>query len=168
MPNIHPMLVHFPIALIIVTLIVDLLGIVMKNQTLIHAGTVTTTGALIGVIAAAISGIAVEDSVWLPGAAGNILESHELFGFITLGIIAVMAVIRFALRDKLAGTLTWLIVCLGTISSAIVIYVAYLGGEMVYTHGTGVKAAQECIKEKNMLKDKFKDFHIDDPHPDDK
>ncbi len=155
MPNIHPMLIHFPIALIIITFIVDILGISLKQKSLIQAGTVTTAGAFLGAIIAVISGLMVEDSVWMPAAAHEILETHELFGFIALSIIAIMAIIRLAMRDKLEGGMRWLMVTLGAISCAVVINGAYLGGEMVYTHGAGVDAARDCVNEKAILREKL-------------
>lgn len=155
MPNIHPMLIHFPIALIITTFVIDILGIALKNKSLIKAGTVTTAGAFLGAIIAVISGVAVEDSVWMPGVAHEILETHELFGFIALSLIAIIAIIRFAMRDKLEGGLKWLMVILGAISTAVIIYGAHQGGVMVFTHGAAVEAAKNCADEKAALQDKL-------------
>ena len=147
MPNIHPMMIHFPIALIITTLVVDVLGVALRKKSFTVAGTITTAGALIGAIVAVLTGLFAEDSSWIPGAAHEILETHELFGFIALGVIAMMAVMRLALHDRLTGGLRWLMILMGTIATGVIIFGAYLGGEMVYNHGAGVKAAENCVKD---------------------
>ena len=143
MPNIHPMIVHFPIALIITVFIIDIIGLILKSEKLLYAGTIMTLAALVGAVGAVLSGLIAEDSVWHPGAAHELLETHELIGFISLGIIAVAAIIRWALKDKLLGFGGWLILIITAVAIGFVSYGGYLGGEMVFTHGAGVKTAEE-------------------------
>lgn len=143
MPNIHPMLVHFPIGLIIAAFVIDIIGLIGKSEKLLYAGTIITIAALVGAVGSVVSGFIAEDSVWHPGAAHELLELHELMAFITLGVIAVVAIVRWALRDRLFGLTRWLIVVLMAVAVGFVGYTGYLGGEMVYTYGTGVKAAEE-------------------------
>jgi uncharacterized membrane protein len=141
-PNIHPLLVHFPIALIVAVVAVDLIALVSKKDIYLRTGNILTAFALAGAIAALISGIWAEESVWHTEAAEELIETHELLGFIFVGVVGVLAIIRFAVNRKLPGSLAWVNLIISLVATGIVSYSAYLGGEMVYRHGTGVAAAQ--------------------------
>jgi uncharacterized membrane protein len=156
MPNIHPMLVHFPIALIVTAVVCDLLGLVSKKRIFADSGTIATAGALIGAATAVLSGLIAEETVWHTPAAGEILETHETMGFVFLGLIVFLALLRLAFRNKLSGRLAWLTLVIGVFGSIIVIFTAYLGGEMVYYHGAGVKAAEECEAKVSSLEGQIK------------
>ena len=142
MPNVHPVLVHFPIALIFMAVLCDLIGIIFKKNPFIFTANILTAFAALGAIAAVTSGLLAEDSVWHPGAAHELLEAHETVGLIFLGIVIVLAIFRFAVGERIYGSLSWIALIVGIIGAGVVSYGAYLGGEMVYTHGTGVREAQ--------------------------
>ena len=142
MPNIHPLLVHFPIALIFMVAIFDLIGALSKNRSFVFAANALTVFAAVGAIAAVVSGILAEGSIWHPGAAHDLLETHETVGFVFLGIIVVLAIFRFVIGDRIYGSMGWIAVLIGVIGVTVVSYGGYLGGEMVYTHGAGVKQAE--------------------------
>lgn len=158
MPNIHPMVVHFPIALIIAAFVIDVIGLIIKSDKLIYAGTIITLGALVGAVGSVLTGLIAEDSVWHPGAAHELLETHELLGFISLGIIAAVAIVRWTLRDRLAGLVGWLIIVVTAVAVGFVAYTGYLGGEMVYTYGAGVKAAENLTAQNASLQGQLKEL----------
>jgi uncharacterized membrane protein len=145
MPNLHPMVVHFPIALIFVILACDIIGHVTQRQSFITAGSIVTVLAMLGALAALISGLIAEETVQHTGAAHNLLETHELLGYVYTGTLAAMAIFRFAIGKRLYGNLGYIAVLLSLIAAGVVSYGGYLGGEMVYTHGVGVKAVQQSV-----------------------
>ncbi|MEE9554011.1 MAG: DUF2231 domain-containing protein [candidate division Zixibacteria bacterium] len=142
MPNLHPMIVHFPIALIVVVAICDLIGIVSARRSFIQTANIVSVFAGVGAVMAVISGMLAEESIWHPGPAHEILETHEMFGFIFLGVIIITVIFRLAIGDKIYDRFKWIGFILALIASGIVGYGGYLGGEMVYTHGAGVMEAQ--------------------------
>jgi len=139
MPNIHPIAVHFPIALLVTAVICDFLFLIYKKDRYSEAGTILTIAALIGAVLAVVSGLLAEESVKVSSAAEEIIESHELFGFISLGALSVLAVVRIALRDNLKKLSIVILFICGLASAGVVGYCAYLGGELVYKYGTGVE-----------------------------
>jgi uncharacterized membrane protein len=161
----HPMVVHFPIALIFVTFALDLLGKILKREKLLYAGTVVAMFATAGAVAALFTGLVAEDTGWHPASVADMLETHELMGYITMGIVAVMLIVRLALRDKLHTAIGWLIVALGGLAVISVSYGGYLGGEMVYTHGTAVKAYEQCYKDKATLENEIKTLEQSEKQP---
>ena len=102
-----------------------------------------------------ISGLFAEESIWHPGPAHEILEAHEMFGFIFLGVIIVTVIFRLAIGDKIYGRLKWIGFIMVLIASGIVGYGGYLGGEMVYTHGAGVMEAQIKTAEVDSLQNEL-------------
>jgi len=156
MSNIHPVLVHFPIALIIVMFILDLLGLLFKRDRLKQSAFILTWFALAGAAAAVVSGLIAEDIGWRPASVGEMLETHELMGFLTLGFMALLAVVRTVFREKIESGLGWLPAVIGGLAIIFVAYGGYLGGEMVYTYGSGVKAAETASRNDSIPEDKLK------------
>jgi uncharacterized membrane protein len=146
MTNFHPMLVHFPIALIIVMFVLDLLGVLFKRDRLRQSAFILMWFALAGAAAAVISGLIAEDISWHPASVGEMLDTHELMGFLTLGTMVLLAVVRLVFRKKIENSLNWLPVIIGGLAIVFVSYGGYLGGEMVYSHGAGVKPAETAAK----------------------
>jgi len=135
MPNFHPMIIHFPIALIIVILACDTIGLLFKRKSFFEIGTVLSVFALAGAAAAVISGLVAEDSAWQIAQAHEIIEDHEIAGLIYTAF-------RIVFRHKISGKLGWLSLLLAFWGSAIVARVGYLGGEMVFRYGTAVEQAE--------------------------
>jgi len=156
MTNIHPMLVHFPIALVIVMFVLDLLGVLFKRDRLKQSAFILMWFALAGAAAAVISGLIAEDISWHPIAVGEMLETHELMGFLTLGSMALLVVVRLAFRKKIESGLSWLPVIIGGLAIVFIAYGGYLGGEMVFTHGAGVAAAEKAAQNNATLEGKLK------------
>lgn len=151
MPNFHPLLVHFPIALIAVIVALDFLAIVTKKKLFTDTATIVTYFAAAGAVATVITGLIAEDSVWHTKAAGELIDTHEVFGLIFLGIIILLAIFRLAFRDRLVGRLTWIAFLIALAGFGVITYGSYLGGEMVYHYGTGVKAAEDCAAKEASL-----------------
>lgn len=143
MPNIHPLIVHFPIALIMVIFILDFLGVLFKRKSFLSTANILTIFAAAGAVMAVVSGLIAEDSIWHTDAAHELLELHETIGFTVLGLTLILLVLRPAVKKKkLFGSLGWLAVLLSFVASVLVGYTGYLGGEMVYKYGAGVQQAQ--------------------------
>jgi uncharacterized membrane protein len=145
MPNIHPLLVHFPIALIFAVLLIDLIGLLSRRENYLRVGTILTLFALAGGIAAVGTGLFAEESVWHSPTAGELIERHELLGFTYLGIIVLLAILRLAAGKKFMNTLAWVGWIIAFAAAGVVSLGAYIGGELVYRHGTGVTGMQERL-----------------------
>lgn len=142
MPNVHPLIVHFPVALIVVIAICDLIGVALKKEKYIRAANILTVFALLGAIFAVASGLFAGQTVWHTESAHEMLETHETVGFVFTGVLVVLAVFRFAVGERLFGNAGWIAFVLSLAAAGIVAYGSYLGGEMVYRYGTGVREAQ--------------------------
>ena len=86
MHPIHPMLVHFPIALLSAAVFFDFLGLRWREEECRTASLYTLVLGLAGALAAVISGHMAEEAVEHSGIPESVLELHEGLGFATFWI----------------------------------------------------------------------------------
>ncbi len=140
MPPIHPALVRFPIALVFVSVIADLIGRLKENEALRATGAWSLFGALIGAAVAAPVGYWDMTRMAIPSGAHDDAHRHMYFGLALLAAIALLAGWRWTVRYKEGRRVGW-----GYFSAAILLlgltfYQGYLGHELVVAHGVGVSA----------------------------
>jgi uncharacterized membrane protein len=131
----HPMLVHFPIALITFGFIAVVAAAFFRKKTslpkvgfyLLIVGTLTAFTAL-------LSGVFFTQD--LSGSAGDIQEKHETFAWITLSLSLVTLVFWEYLKiKKLEDTgLKWVTFVLYGLATISVSITGYLGGTLVYNY----------------------------------
>lgn len=139
--HLHPMIVHFPIALIIVGFFSDLVGLVLKRQFFTTAGLYLYALGGIGTVAAYLSGDMAGEGVAEFGALSTALETHEGAATLALWTVMVLAVLRImlGLMKKMTGWRQWAMVALLAGGVATIARTGYYGGELVYKHAAGVQ-----------------------------
>lgn len=137
--NIHPLLVHFPIALLISFFMVDFIGSIFKKNNwrllasgLLYLGTVS---ALFTVIA----GFIAADSVDHSGDVHIIMERHELLGLSILALAIILSGWRLLASEPLKGGINIFYLILSALLSILIIAGADMGGLMVYKYGVSVE-----------------------------
>ncbi len=146
MPNVHPLIVHFPIALFSAGFLVSMVGYIFRKDILKNAGLVMVILGAAGALAAALSGEEAEEAVekFLSGEGEQALESHETFGGITAYILSAAALLNLLgavflkNRRRAAGALLAAYVAAGILGVIMVNVTAYKGGRLVYEYGAGV------------------------------
>lgn len=136
--NVHPLFVHFPIALLLESLAFYFLGMVFKKEELLKAGKWTL---YFGTLAAAVTvwtGLQAANTVPHGGAVHELMMIHQYFGFAVLGLSLVLSAWLFFSKSHIPskGRILFLVglVLLG----AILTQGADFGGRMVFLHGVGV------------------------------
>jgi len=132
--EIHPSLVHFPLALLPFAIGADAVGNATGNRKLNYAGKVAIAGAAISASLAGIFGLVAQEEVSLDDEGEKILHTHRTLNVAALGALTTMAVVRAGRRKPSAGYLV-----AGFAALAVTVFSAYLGGKLVYDHGAGVK-----------------------------
>ncbi len=130
----HPMIVHFPVAIILVGFLAELAYLITKKESLSYASFwLLVTGAL-SALAAYLTGQFFTGE--MSGTAGDVKEYHELFALITL--ITVMANAFFRTYLKISGkenlNLRWLTAGAYAVSAVAVSITGYYGGTLVYNY----------------------------------
>jgi uncharacterized membrane protein len=140
-PNIHPLLVHFPIAFLILAFGFNLCTFFVpenwwdeKRNTLLYS-----IGA-VSAIAVYYSGKAAADSIFLPTQAQTTLSSHADWATWTVWFFAGYAIIRILLHwrklfDKRTIKIALLVLAVPGIY--LIFETAEYGGKMVYGYGAG-------------------------------
>jgi len=140
---IHPILVHFTIALFSLSVLFDILGKLTKKEGFHAAAWFNLLFGSLSVIATVIFGKIAESGAPHTDTGHELIEIHETIGFIVMGIILILAIWRIILKGKLPlkGLVIYLVVAV--LGVGLMFVGGYYGGEMVYTHGYGVKPATQ-------------------------
>ncbi len=133
--ELHPSLVHAPLVLLPATAIVDLLAALRPlDRRLDRVARRLWWGTAAGSLFVGLTGMAASQEIELSDDLGRDKMFLHGIGNFTL-VLAAFGVAAYRTRHR--ATLTSAIA--GLVASTASIYTAYLGGELVYTHGAGVK-----------------------------
>lgn len=148
MQNIHPLFVHFPIALLMFSVACDILGKIFKKDSLENTGWWSLFFGVIAIAVTAITGFLAGDSVPHPEAAHELMENHELLQIIAGSVFLLMFIIRIINKTRLPQkTLTFaLYLTIALAGVGILSYGAHLGGRLVYELGVGTTAISPEIQ----------------------
>jgi uncharacterized membrane protein len=159
MLNIHPLFVHFPIALLSTAVLFDFIGIIFKKDSFKSAGWWCLLFGTAGIAATITTGLFAEQSAILWGDSKAIFEKHETLGYIAGGLFASLLVWRIIGKTVLPKTKGLLVLyfIIGAAAVGTMFSGAHLGGRMVYEFGVGGKAIEDAndkcdaagIQEKN-------------------
>lgn len=137
--QLHPFAVHFPIALLLVSLVAEVLWLVRKQEFWRDMAFWLLLFGAAGSFLAAISGGWAEDALNMSHELHEKVEQHETVGYIIAWLYAALLVWKI-LRRKMMGTSenrTFLGAML--VATALLLYSGLLGGKLVYEHGAGVQ-----------------------------
>ena len=144
--NIHPLVVHFPIAFLVGAALFYFLGWIFRNNTLTTAGFLLLILGTLSAGAAVGTGLYAEDGVMVSRSVReHLLEVHEKFMLVTLGLSIVLSAWAFIARPfPKKGRLLFLLlflVLLGIMSGG-----ADYGARMVYDYNAGGSACSQPIE----------------------
>jgi uncharacterized membrane protein len=131
--HLHPMLVHFPIALVMIGFIADLSSLIYKKETWLAKASfylliVGTLSALVTLFSGALF------TGEMDGAAGEIKSRHELFAWITVIILFFTVAFKVViLRSESAGLKMSGLLLYG-IAAVCVSLTGFYGGTLVYNY----------------------------------
>lgn len=142
--NLHPVFVHFPVALLPASLLFYFLGLTRKSNSAFFAGRATLGLSAAGSIAAVITGLRAEDTIPHNDQVHRIMELHEGIGIAVLSLSAGL-VVWSALRKDHRPPAAVAFVCVLGVTVLLALQNADLGGRMVFVEGAGVRATAPIL-----------------------
>jgi uncharacterized membrane protein len=142
MDNIHPMLVHFPLAFLSTFFVLDVIGTLARKQ---HWRNVASWLLYFGAVTAAftvMAGFIAANTVAHGDEVHEIMERHEHFGISVLSLATILSAWRWKAGGVIQGGANSFFLILAGLLCVVMLLGADLGGLMVYKYGVGVDAAQ--------------------------
>lgn len=139
--HIHPMIVHFPIALLMVGFLSDLIGLVTKKDFFNKSGFYLLILGTLGAVAAYFSGEYAGNGVTESGALGQALEVHESAAVLTVWLMVGASLVRIGavLLKRYEGVVKVVAFGLFLVGVLSIARTGYYGGELVFKHAAGVQ-----------------------------
>ncbi len=136
--NIHPLLVHFPIALLLTSVALSWADLLWKGKGFERAAWYTLLLGLAGTVATLITGLIAAQSVPIDSPALATLNTHKLLGIATLVIFGMQAVCARRSKGVYSPRKRILHTAIQLVGVGLIVAVGFLGGELVFTYGVGV------------------------------
>ena len=135
----HPLIVHYPIALLSLSPLCDLGSLWLRRRDGHHLAYGLMLLGTVGVCAAVLSGN-IAAAAHGEGPAVVSVAAHEDLATWTLllGIGIVLGRLPLHLKGNFQGRLFYVWIALGIVVGVLVLVTGYYGGELVYIHGVGV------------------------------
>jgi len=139
MMNIHPMIVHFPIALLNAFVLMELLAYLFKKEEMKNAATWMLYLGTLGAAATVTAGFFAASSVPHNEETHAIMTRHMYLGITVFLLSLSLSIWRLTGKKKSAPAS----LAIGFIMITIMAFGADLGGLMVYKYGVAVKAVPQ-------------------------
>jgi uncharacterized membrane protein len=144
----HPISVHFAIALFVIAVLLDVVGLIARKREYQRAAWINLAIAAFATVAAITLGFSAELALRPTHAMHQMLDVHKQLAFASLGAVLLLAAWRYALHGNLPRNTAALVLYVGISLAAVgaMTGAGYYGGEMVYGQGAGVRAMDQFIR----------------------
>ena len=134
---IHPMLVHFPLALWTTSFAADVVFYFQRNVKLLYVAKFLLAAGILGAAAAAIPGIMDWAAIKNPEAK-KIANWHARLNILALIIFCVSLYLRLERNGGIVGHRLMIPFILSLVGVILISISGYLGGDLAYRYGIGV------------------------------
>ena len=144
---IHPIVVHFVIAMALITVVFDVIGFFSRKKNLFEVSFWNLIVATVAIFVAIIFG-QVEAGLANPyGASRDILNIHSTIGWSLAGVLALLTGWRYVARQKDPANLPRGFLALDVVLAGLVITQVYLGDKLVWVYGLHTVPVVEAIRQ---------------------
>lgn len=145
MKPVHPILVHFPIALLSLSVAADLIGYFADVASLRDTGWWALLGAALGGIATAGAGVYDMNRANIGEEVHHRVHRHMHVGLVLVAAIIGLAFWRWSVHSA-GGIVPMLYLVAAVLTVALAAFQGWLGGELVYTDGVFVAQGKPVEK----------------------
>ncbi|MEM7725717.1 MAG: DUF2231 domain-containing protein [Cyanobacteria bacterium P01_A01_bin.45] len=145
--TIHPIVVHFVIAMVLFAFLCDIIGYFNKNSRLFEVSWWNMFFATISIFIAIIFGQIEAGLAQAYDAVEPVLNLHTIIGWSLSGIIAAITAWRYVIRLRDPKTIPVSYLGVGFALTILVFFQVYLGDELVWVYGLHTVPVVEAVKE---------------------
>jgi uncharacterized membrane protein len=142
--SLHPLIIHFPIALFIIYTLFEIIGAFSKNEFFSKVAHIILFLGVLGAIAAVLTGNQAESLMSQWENQGAIIQlhaigEHEELANTTLWVFVGILVLRtvLVLKKKFTGYIKYIFVVLALVGCYFLYETGEHGGKLVYKYGLG-------------------------------
>ncbi|MDO9103915.1 MAG: DUF2231 domain-containing protein [Methylovulum sp.] len=140
MDNVHPLLVHFPIAFLLGFFALDLIGTLAKKQAWRAVASCLLYFGTVAAVVTVTAGFIAASTVAHGENVHEIMERHEHIGIAVLVLTSLLSLWRRKSGSLIQGGANVLFLILAGLLCVLLSLGADLGGLMVYKYGVAVEA----------------------------
>ena len=146
MDTIHPIVVHFVIAMAVIAVLFDLIGSLARRPALYEVSFWNLLVATAAIFVAIIFG-QVEAGLAEPyGASRGILNLHSTIGWSLAGVLALLTGWRYVIRSQDPERLPRTFLAAGGVLVVLVAVQVTLGNQLIWTYGLHTVPLVEAIR----------------------
>ena len=143
---IHPIVVHFVIAMALITVVFDLIGVLTRRRNLYEVSFWNLLVATVAIFVAIIFG-QIEAGLATPyGASRDILNYHSTLGWSLAAILSLLTGWRYVARQKDPTVLPRGFLIIDAVLAALVFCQVYLGDKLVWVYGLHTVPVVEAVR----------------------
>ena len=142
--NLHPQVVHFPIAFLIIYAVLEIVGVVSKKEFFTKTAYLFLFLGVLGALVAVLTGNQAESIAHQWEKAGAIINfhaigEHEDYANITLWYFFGVLILRtfFVVKKRLTINAKYLFIVLALVGTYFLYETGLHGGKLVYRYGIG-------------------------------
>jgi uncharacterized membrane protein len=145
--TVHPIVVHFVIAMVLFAFVCDIVGYLTRNSRLYEVSWWNMVFATVSIFIAIVFG-QIEAGLAEPyDVVEPVLNLHTLLGWSLSGIIAAITAWRYVIRARDPHKVPIPYLGMGLLLTCLVFFQVYLGDELVWVYGLHTVPVVEALKE---------------------
>ncbi len=142
--ELHPKIVHFPIALFVLYFVFETAGVIFNKEYISKSSLLILIIGVASAVLAVLTGNQAQIAAKILHAGNlefiGLIEEHETFATATLWFFSILLTgrIYFSVKKKFSGRIRYLFMLLGFIGCILVYLSGVYGGNLVFDKGIGV------------------------------
>jgi uncharacterized membrane protein len=146
MDTIHPIVVHFVIAMAVISVIFDFIGVFARKPNLFEVSFWNLLVATVAIFVAIIFG-QIEAGLASPyGASRDILNLHSTIGWSLAAVLAVLSAWRYVIRSRDPRSLPLPFLGAGAVLGVLVAVQVTLGNQLIWIYGLHTVKVVEALR----------------------
>jgi uncharacterized membrane protein len=148
--DIHPRVVHFPIALLATYSILEIVGVLFKKEFISKSALlILCIGVVTSILAVLTGNQAASDFTFWTEESSTVLNDHQTFATFLLWFSAIVCGLRiyFTVKKKFSGKINYIFLILSLVILYLIYQTGSYGGDLVKRFGIGTEMYQNIESE---------------------